>query len=159
MSNQGFRANRNGDAWEKVLKSTLVSYGYKEYSAVPTLMLSATREAFFVCQYRSPFRDRYGDPMVIDFFLFHPWLLNTGAILEAKYQNTQGSVDRKLLFAVESLKATGMHSLLIVDGTGLRNSTLQFLRGQADDSFTPLLAYKDWLNWISERAFDSFSCT
>ena len=143
---QGRQAVFNGLNLERDLMHRLRSHGYQQWSAPPTLFA----EAFFVHQYHSPFMSIYETPLLLDFFVLHPWKHPEGLIIEAKYQDTNGSIDEKYPYTIANLKGTGKPVLLILLCSAARKEAIRWCQRQQTDRFTVLTQWDEWVRLLNK---------
>lgn len=134
----GWQANNNGRQWELDIMDRFKRHGYEQWSEPPTLIRD---KPYFVRQYKSPYKNPYGEHMKLDFYIYHPMWHRDGLILECKFQDETGSVDEKLYFTVAAMKSTGVRGLLLLMGPGFRRCAIRYCEAQQDDSLVVLTSW------------------
>lgn len=138
----GWYANTNGSNWELDIMDRLKRHGYEQWAEPPSLLKD---KAFFVRQYRSDFRNPYGDTMKLDFYLYHPERHREGLVLECKYQGESGSTDEKLFFSCAAIKSTGLRGILMIMGSGFRRSAIDYCKSQQDNRFLVITSWDEFV--------------
>ncbi len=71
--------------------------------------------------------------MFCDFIVYHPEKWPMGLWIEAKWQQSGGSVDEKYPYLVANLKKyPAYHSIIVLDGGGYKAGAEAWLRTQTD---------------------------
>lgn len=146
---QGQQAVKNGKSFEDELANKLrYQLGYVEFPTLPELFRT---QPFFVRQCKGLVQNIYGGPLALDFYLSHPQKHPAGLIIEAKYQERGGSIDEKLYFTIGSLIATGIPSLLLLIGNGVKKPARTWcLKQQIPGRLTVLADWADFLRLINK---------
>ncbi len=127
MSKQGLYANQFGGMLETVVVSVLESKGfqlisYKDYRVSP----DSSEELLIK---NMPFTTIYGHPGMTE-FLLKSKKYNLQMRIECKWQQVAGSVDEKFpylyLNCIEAMPENDI--LILVDGTGAKKGSLQWLK-------------------------------
>jgi hypothetical protein len=142
---QGQQANSNGEALESDIAHRLLSAGYLDYRPAKKSAKPAMPDPtvpYFIRQCRNKFDSIYGTQMIVDFYLWHPDKHPDGLIIEAKYQEEQGSVDSKFPYLVQSLKKTNTPALVLLIGPGARPEAVRWCEAQQHDSFIVLTSWE-----------------
>jgi hypothetical protein len=74
--------------------------------------------------------DLYGKPRRVDFILYHPSLHDDCLALRCRWQAASGSVDQKFPFEVESIKVSGIDTIIVLDGGGYTDQARDWLSDQ-----------------------------
>lgn len=142
---QGRQATHNGSFAEKDLFQRLQAQGYTQWSDPPTLFA----EPYFVHQHAGPFKSIYGTPLVVDFFIWHPWKHPYGLLIEIKYQEISGSVDEKFPYTIANLHAANIPSILLAFGDGARAEAKQWCLRQQNSLLTVFTRMDDWIKALN----------
>lgn len=106
---QGTRANQLGRAFEDMIASVLTGTKYIEatkqekYALKNEGIKAVTTPIYAQNTCVEGFNTLYGKPWKLDLFMYDPVILKKGLALEAKFQQTGGSVDHKYPYVVLSL--------------------------------------------------------
>ncbi len=125
----GRRANQTGANLEEFICSLIQRAGYDPVDPHHFRVAQCLHQPIFAQQYLCGV-DIYDKPRKCDFVLFdgqHDDLL----IIESKWQQASGSVDEKFPFLVETIAASGIDTLIVLDGGGYSAEAAQWLRAQA----------------------------
>lgn len=137
---QGQQAVFNGRAFEQDVTDRLIRRSYENLKVLP----DQPTKQFFIQQWRSPYRSAYGNPMTIDFYIWHPFKYPEGLLLECKYQDKPGSADHKLYYTVDNLKNTCLPSMLALMGSGASQGARAWCEKQADEKLIVITSFDDW---------------
>jgi hypothetical protein len=113
--------------------------GYEQRRTVPTKPLP---HGWFLTGWRGGYRDIVGMPMRHDFFIVDPQRCPGGLILEATFQSSTGSTDKKVVFTVLSLKPLPHRIVLFLDGKGFKPAYVDWCLAQQEPGH--LDVYTDW---------------
>ncbi|MBF2761427.1 MAG: hypothetical protein ISN28_14415 [Ectothiorhodospiraceae bacterium AqS1] len=75
--------------------------------------------------------DIYAKKRRVDFIIYHPDKWPDSLVIEAKWQQSRGSVEEKYPFLVACINESRYESLVILDGDGYTPGAEKWLRGQA----------------------------
>ena len=133
MSNGGAQANSNGQAAENMIAGLLRSKG-----------------VVFERQRRIG-RGIYGTMLRADFYLPKAPGLESGLIIESKWQDASGTVDEKLPYLVENIfTCYPCPVLIVIDGEGWREGAIAWLKSRADGrTLIGALSLSQLLSWAN----------
>lgn len=129
----GARAVTNGQALERLIESAIVA---RDFTAVSHADWAAKPSAYptDVLVKNAPFTTVYGSQGHTEFVVKSP-RLNGDIRIEAKWQQTPGSVDEKLPYLyLNASRFDAMpeaHVIIVIDGAGWREGALAWLRQAA----------------------------
>jgi len=145
---QGGKANKTGLQLEWFVESALNKIGYIEVGAEGLEEKQPLTYARNV-----PYVNLYGGNSRTEFVLCDE---SGGMIrIEAKWQQTAGSVDEKFPYMYLSLLETDEpHIIIVIDGGGQRQSALDWLAEQAKNETrkkVDIMDMSDFLKWVNEH--------
>ena len=148
---QGTKANFNGEQLEGFMEDTLVRNGY-EY--VPLLSFDELAKngskPIYTRQYR--LGSIYGIPLKCDFILYHPEQYHDCLIIEAKWQQSGGSVDEKFPYLVLNIREKyPCAAIVVIEGGGYRQGALDWLRKQEDEKLIHVFSMSEFFKWASSH--------
>lgn len=116
---QGARANSSGRFGEDIIASTLALRGYYPIKQ-HTVGLSIFKTT-----------------LKVDFYLPVLPLYPNGLVIESKRQESSGSVDEKVCFVIENIRARCYPCpvMIVAGGKGARDGSIAWLRRQVDGFF------------------------
>ncbi len=68
----------------------------------------------------------------VDFFIVFKELFPNDLIMECKWQQVAGSADEKYPYLVDSIRTTGIPTIVMIGGNGYKPSALEWLKKQVD---------------------------
>ncbi len=138
-SQQGQRANLTGNLFsKKLISADLEMRGYiKDGETGKRYFLE--HSGLFNCVFDKPWR--------ADIFLRNDNNFYSGLVIECKTQTSGGSVYQKFPYAALSLKRFTGKSLIILDGGGYPDYSLEYLKRQVDDKLIAVLSFEEFREW------------
>ena len=133
----GAIVNKNGKGLEKQVQSIIEHAGYVELSDERKKELVKKGGVLndgglnWYCQQAPLTRNLYEAKFKIDFYLYHALKFPDGLYIESKWQGSQGSVDEKYVFTVQTLKSLNADSILVLEGGGARHGAVRWIQAQA----------------------------
>lgn len=121
-----------GNRLEQVIESCLKDCGYEKYVNKRELSLMAEAEIPVYSTQVTIGNNICDTALKCDFLLFHLRKWPKGLVIEAKWQQVEGSVDEKYPFLVLSIRKSLFETILLLDGGGYRPGAEQWLRRQTD---------------------------
>lgn len=135
LQEQGKKANKTGNELEKFIENILSGDGYRfiKNNDFKTIMENTALlfdDKVYTKQY--PICEGiYGTTVRCDFIRFNPSKNNGFLAIEAKWQQTGGSVDEKYPYVVENIrKCYPCTCIIILDGGGYKPGAEIYLRSQ-----------------------------
>jgi len=147
---QGTNANYTGKQLEEFIKNQLDSLGYRSVDKrqfSPALYL----EQPIYAQQFYPGQSIYGTSLFCDFIVYHPEKWPMGLWIEAKWQQSGGSVDEKYPYLVANLKKyPDYRSIIVLDGGGYKPGAEAWLRDQTDDVLLHIFNMSQFQIWTNK---------
>ena len=148
---QGTKANFTGEQLEGFIEDTLRRNNY-EY--VPLLSFDESvkvgSKPIYTRQYR--LESIYGTPLKCDFILYHPEHYADCLIIEAKWQQSSGSVDEKFPYLVLNIREKyPCATIVVIEGGGYRKGAIEWLRKQEDEKLVHVFNMAEFLKWSSSH--------
>jgi site-specific DNA-adenine methylase len=150
---QGTRANRTGNALERVIENALRDHGYtyvdkKKFEQARYLEQPIFTRQFLLC------KSIYGTQLKCDFIVFHPVKHPDCLVIEAKWQQANGSVDEKFPYLVMNIREQYPYAAIVVlDGGGFKEGAKEWLRRQVDDKLVHVFNMMEFQRWTNGDEF------
>lgn len=128
--NSRSRDTRTGDKLESFIEHLLKETDYQETSSSAFENGQEMLHPAYAKQFQIG-ETIYGSKRYVDFIIFHPERWPKCLVLEAKWQQTSGSVDEKLPYLVECIKHSKYPTAIVLDGKGYREGARNWLHGKA----------------------------
>ena len=144
---QGTKANYTGGQLEGFIEDTLTRNGYEYIKTIAfDEAVKVGGKPIYTRQY--PLVSIYGTPLKCDFILYHPTLYPDCLIIEAKWQQTAGSVDEKFPFLVLNIREKfPCAAIVVIEGGGYRQGAIDWLRKQEDNKLVHVFNMSEFLKW------------
>ena len=149
--NQGGNANYTGDILEKFIQDRLHEKGYKyvardKFEAAKYIGQPIYSKQFFVGE------SIYGNNLFCDFILYHPDKHKTGLIIEAKWQQSRGSVDEKYPYLILNINMKYPYdTVLLLDGGGYTKGAEKWIRGQVGNKLKKVFNMSEFQIWANKN--------
>lgn len=129
---QGQKANHTGATAEATIYCILKERGYR-----------VTRQALVG-------EDIYGSECRVDFLVQGIPGVETGLIIESKWQEKAGSVDQKYPFLVKNVQERYPYPTMIVHGgNGMRDGSIAWLKNQIDgQKLLAVYSFEEFMSWV-----------
>ena len=73
-------------------------------------------------------------------------------VIQAKWQQSKGSVDEKFPFLIINLKEKNpFQSLVVIDGGGYRSDAITWMKEQIDDKLIGVFSYSEFMIWSNNE--------
>ena len=135
-ANNGGRANRTGSTLENTVEDLLIRHGYEITSITDWPPQLPAGRRYYARQVKLGV-SIYGSPRRMDFAIWGAKRFPTGLIIECKWQQRAGSVDEKFPFSVLNIEKSkrdfGVPSVIIIDGGGYKDTSLDWLKEQVNE--------------------------
>lgn len=147
----GLIANKNGSELEQFIEMKLLNKGYtyiprKEFTAARYLEQPIYSFQFYVGQ------SIYDTPVYCDYILYHPEKWPDCLVIEAKWQQSKGSVDEKYPFAVLNIKTRSPYkTIMLLDGKGYKKGAEKWLRAQVDKKLLGIFNMVEFQTWVNKQ--------
>lgn len=134
----GAQANRQGRKFEDMIAGQLdaARLEYERYPVIPSGSI-------------------YGGDKIADFRLAPVARFPDGLYIEAKWQDSAGSVDEKFPFVVACIReAFDLPAVLVVGGEGMKSGVMPWLRRQVDGlTLLEVLREHEFTRWLMRNGF------
>ncbi len=93
----------------------------------------------------------YGTPQYCDFIVFHPQRWPNRLIIEAKWQQSGGSVDEKYPYLILNIQMQySCPTVLVLDGGGYKQGAERWIRNQAGHgNFLSVFNMPEFARWVN----------
>jgi hypothetical protein len=147
----GRQAVMNGKGIEMDVQNRLLRAGYRHVKEKP----DTPEGPLFIPQWRSPYQTPFEGQLIPDFYLWHPAKQPGGCLVELKYQETPGSTDQKLHYAVhgylEASRASGMTVVFAVLGPGASAGARRWCKRQETPTFIVITSLDELIRDLNRR--------
>ena len=134
---QGQRATTAGKAFEQQIAAQLRAKGVD-----------------FTEQVRLANGSIFGGVKVIDFLIHNLEEYPHGVYLEAKWQDSLGSAEEKIVFSIACIKETyDKPSILVLDGDGFKKGVIPWVERQQGGYLIKVLSGGDLTKWLMRNTF------
>lgn len=129
-------ANTSGKTFESVISGLLESKGIN-----------------FISQAALPIQSIFGKRIRVDFLIPPCEQAPIGLIVEAKWQDSTGSVEEKLPYLVMNIYQHYPHpTIIVIDGQGFSDGALQWLNEQVDgDELLHVFSITEFISWCNRE--------
>lgn len=147
---QGGQANYTGTQLQEFVYNRLQERGYKVIDRKRFDTAIYFGQPLFAVEYAIG-KSIYGTQQFCDFILFHPEKWPDGLVIEAKWQESAGSVDEKYPYLVLNIQMNyGKPTILLLDGGGYKPGAEKWVRAQAKSGFLKNVfnmgQFQKWVN-------------
>ena len=148
---QGTRANWTGNSLEEIIQGSLERKGYKFIEKKKFEAARYLDQAVYTRKYQVA-KSIYDTDLYCDFILYHPKKSPACLIIEAKWQESAGSVDEKFPFLVANIKEKYPSAAIIVlDGGGYKKGADKWLRAQIDGKLIHVFNLMEFQKWANSE--------
>lgn len=130
MSN-GLRANQSGKRLENHVAEVLDDLGYSRVQSKLFFDLKSRVGNPIYARQCFAGTSLYDSRRRVDIILHHPEKWTDCLIIQCKWQSEKGTVDEKYPFEVLSINKNPYPTIIILEGTGYRPKSKEWLRSQA----------------------------
>lgn len=97
-------------------------------------------------------KDIYDTETRCDFLVYGVPGLESGLIIESKWQGSSGSVDQKFPFLVKNITEKYPHpTIVVIGGAGMRPGAIKWLREQVDgQKLIAVYSFEEFMLWVME---------
>ena len=93
----------------------------------------------------------YNTATTCDFAVYHPDKHPNGLSIEARWQQSSGTVDEKYPYLVQNIKLHySFKTIIILDGGGYRVGAEKWLRDQVDNKLIAVLNMTEFQKWVND---------
>ena len=144
------RPEKTGRSFEKNIEAQLLNLGYKKVKSSKFLELSKhSNEKMFASQFNLG-KNIYKTKQIVDFIITRAD--DTPLVIQAKWQQSKGSVDEKFPFLVINLKEESpFDSLIVIDGGGYRSDAVTWMKEQIDNKLLGVFSYSEFMIWSNNE--------
>jgi hypothetical protein len=132
-TNQGATANATGKDLENFVENSLVQYGYKkiEENKKDVFAQRAQKQWNKVFTREAPVGvDIWNRFRRCDFFVLNSTSFVEGIVIECKWQQVAGTTEQKINHLVDTIKHSGLPSIIVIDGEGWSKGVIPWLTQQ-----------------------------
>lgn len=144
------RPEKTGRSFEKNIEAQLLNLGYKKVKAAEFLKYSKlTDKKYFASQFNLG-KNIYDTSQIVDFIISRN--NNDPLVIQAKWQQSTGSVDEKFPYLIINLKEKSQFdSLIVIDGGGYREGAVVWMKEQVDDKLIGVFSYTEFMIWSNNE--------
>ena len=144
------RPEKTGRSFEKNIEAQLLNLEYKEVKSPDFLELSKQSSVkIFATQFNLG-KNIYNTRQIVDFIITRPD--STPLVIQAKWQQSKGSVDEKFPFLIINLKEKSpFDSLIVIDGGGYRSDAVTWMKEQIDKKLLGVFSYSEFMIWSNNE--------
>lgn len=144
------RPEKTGRSFEKNIEAQLLNLGYKKVKATEFLKYSKlTDEKYFASQFNLG-KNIYDTSQIVDFIISR--INNDPLVIQAKWQQSTGSVDEKFPYLITNLKEKSQFdSLIVIDGGGYREGAVVWMKEQVDEKLIGVFSYTEFMIWSNNE--------
>ena len=128
--NGGQQAVKTGNQLEAFIEVLISDRGYRFVNREEFSAMTDMEQPIYTTQYYVG-EGTYGKKRVVDFILYHPIRWQQCLVIEAKWQQSGGSVDEKFPYLVLCIKKSAYDTIVVLDGDGYSKGAENWLQGQA----------------------------
>ena len=128
------RANSHGASFERKVCKLLDKYGYR-----------------YEC-HKLIGKSIYGSRLYCDVFVTDSHEGNF--VLECKWQSSKGSVDEKFPFTIANIFASGIHTVLVIDGGGASRSAVKWAKSQVSRNLMGVMSFRELEAFVKDGGLD-----
>ena len=146
---QGTRANFTGGELEDFIANILEKRGYTRVEPKKFEPSKHLKQPIYTRQYNAG-KNIYDTTSKVDFVIYHPEKHHKCLIIEAKWQQTGGSVDEKYPFLILNIKDKYPYeTILILDGGGYKQGAREWIGNQVGGNFKTLFDMAGFQKWAN----------
>lgn len=144
------RPEKTGRSFEKNIEAQLLNLGYKKVKASEFLEYSKLKnEKYFASQFNLG-KNIYDTSQIVDFIISR--INNDPLVIQAKWQQSTGSVDEKFPYLITNLKEKSQFdSLIVIDGGGYREGAVVWMKEQVDEKLIGVFSYTEFMIWSNNE--------
>ena len=144
------RPEKTGKSFENNIEAQLVNQGYKKVKAKDFNELShESSDKIYASQFLLG-ENIYNGRQIVDFIISRQNV--EPLVIQAKWQQSKGSVDEKFPFLIINLKEKNpFQSLVVIDGGGYRSDAITWMKEQIDDKLIGVFSYSEFMIWSNNE--------
>jgi hypothetical protein len=149
----GQTANRTGDRLETFIEHTLTEHRYTKIEPVRFVPAMSLEQPIYSRKVKIG-TSIYDLPSEYDFAIYHPKKHPEGLIIEAKWQQSQGTVDEKFPYLVTNIQFKYHYKTIVVlDGGGYRKGAERWIRSQVGNKLLAVYNMAEFQTWVNKGGF------
>jgi hypothetical protein len=147
----GSTANYTGKILQKYISDRLKERGYTFVSQDKFMPSRILEQPIFTEEYRQLCLGIYETPIKCDFILYHPKKWPDNLVIEAKWQQTSGSVDEKYPYNVLNIQTKYPYpAIIVIGGSGYKRGAEKWLRDQVKDNLLHVFNMEQFATWANK---------
>ena len=151
MSNK--RPEKTGKSFEKNIEAQLINLGYEKIESDSFLNLISDSKRHSNKLYSTQFnlgKNIYNSNQFVDFIISRQ--NGPPLVIEAKWQQSKGSVDEKFPFLIINLKENNPYqAMIVIDGGGYRQDSVSWMKKQIDDKLIGVFSFMEFMVWSNDE--------
>ncbi len=145
----GSRANYTGTVLQKFIEARLVERSYVRVVHTHFRPSTYLQQPTYSREFRLG-KGIYDKDLRCDFILYHPQKHINGLVIEAKWQQSGGSVDEKFPYLVKNIKQCSAYkTVILLDGHGYTLGAERWLRNQIGDNLIAVYDMAQFQIWAN----------
>lgn len=146
----GTTANYTGKVLQEYIASRLKERGYtyvpsKRFIPARYLEQPIYTNQFQLCQ------GVYDTPVKCDFILYHPQKWANNLVIEAKWQQSKGSVDEKYPYNVLNIQTRYPYpAIIVLGGSGYKGGAEKWLRSKVGENLLFVFSMEQFTAWANK---------
>jgi hypothetical protein len=151
MEQAGTKANYTGKILEDFIEGRLKERGYTYIDHKKFLPALYLGQAIYTRQLVIG-KSIYGTDLKSDFVLFHPEKHPDCLAIEAKWQQSSGSVDEKYPFLVVNIQTKYPYkAIILLDGGGYKPQAKVWLKTQIGNNLLAVFSMSEFSKWANQK--------
>ena len=145
----GSQANYTGSNLEDFVESWVAKAGYQRVRRTEFIAAKYLEQPIYANQFYLG-QSVYATPLKCDFVLFHPEKWPQCLIIEAKWQQSGGSVDEKYMYLVTHIQERyPWDTIIVLAGEGYRPGAETWLRSQVGKRLIAVYNMAQFQTWAN----------
>lgn len=144
------RPEKTGRNFEKNIEAQLINLGYIKVKASKFLDYSNLSDGKYFASQFNLGKNIYNTDQIVDFIISRK--NDKPLVIQAKWQQSTGSVDEKFPYLITNLKEKSQFdSLIVIDGGGYREGAVVWMKEQVDDKLIGVFSYTEFMIWSNNE--------
>lgn len=144
------RPEKTGRSFEKNIEAQLINLGYIKVKASEFLDYSNLSDGKYFASQFNLGKNIYNTDQIVDFIISRK--NDKPLVIQAKWQQSTGSVDEKFPYLITNLKEKSQfNSLIVIDGGGYREGAVVWMKEQVDDKLIGVFSYTEFMIWSNNE--------
>ncbi len=145
----GSRANYTGTILQRFIEARLIERGYNHVESSQFQPSTYLQQPTYAREWYLG-KGVYDNDTRCDFILYHPQKHPDCLVVEAKWQQTGGSIDEKYVYLVTNIQRRFTYKTVVVlDGGGYRPCAEKWLRDQVCDNLVAVYDMRQFQTWAN----------